>query len=250
VARTTPFHPGRRRRSRSQGAFAEPWRTRRLCRALLGLVAVKAFACGSVIALLLAALVSSGIGGAATPTRIVAHVTPFAADGTLRGGLRVAVRGTGTCEAGSDALSSAVYRCFSSHRVLDPCWRDHRRSKPVVVVCLLMPWAKSVVELTLNANPGPTTGTSATRGEPWGIELTTGQRCIALQGAHDTVNHQGGGVPIDYSCGGTLVLLRGVDRSSSMWTIRAARTRSSQPDVIVGSRTIKVAWFGGNSPRS
>lgn len=222
----------------------------RLCHPVLGLVAVKAFAYSSVITLLLAGLISSSMAAAATATRIVARVTPFAADGSLRGGLHVAARGTGTCEPGSDALSSAVYRCFSSNRVLDPCWRDHRRAKPVVVVCLLTPWAKSVVELTLNANRGSTTGTSTTRGEPWGIELTTGQLCIALQGAHDTVNHRGGGIPIDYSCGGTLVLLRGVDRSSSTWTIRAARTRSPQPDVIVGSRTIKVAWFGGNSPRS
>jgi hypothetical protein len=194
------------------------------------MVVLRAFVSGSVITLLLAGLFSSG--GAASDaagTQVVARVTPFAADGELRGGLRIVAHGTGICEAGSDAVYSAAYRCFSSHRVLDPCWRDHRRAKPVVVECLLTPWAKTVVQLTLNTSPGPTTGTTATRGKPWGIQLATGQRCIALQGAHDTANHKEGGIPIDYSCGGTLVLLRGVDRSSSTWTIRAARTRSPQP---------------------
>ena len=206
---------------------------------------MKPFANSAVIALLLAGLISSRVAANLTGTHVVARVTPFAANGTLRSSLHVAAHETGICEPGSDALSSAVYRCFSSHRVLDPCWRDHRRPKPLTVICLLTPWANGVIQLTLKTNPGPTTGTSATRGEPWGIELTTGERCIALQGAHDTVNHNGGGVPIDYSCGGTLVLLRGVDRSSATWTIRAARTRPREPDVILGPRAIKVAWFAG-----
>ena len=200
------------------------------------------------VGLALAVGLVAGIAEAGVQTRVVAHVTPFAASGALRGGLSVTSRRTGMCEPGSDSLASAVYRCFSGNRVLDPCWRESDAPHLIEVVCLLTPWAKTVTQLTLKTSPAPTTGTSSTDGEPWGLELANGQRCIAFQGSHDTVNHKEGGIVIDYLCGGTLVLLRGIDRSSSTWTIRAARARWPRPDALVGSKAIEIAWFGGNHP--
>jgi hypothetical protein len=176
--------------------------------------------CATVITLALVGMLDEGKASEVSTTQVVVGVTPFAADGKLRDGVRVAARDSGVCEPSSEAFSGAVYRCFSAHRVLDPCWRSQRASKkPFVVVCMLRPWENSVVQLTLSKDPGRATGSPTTQERPWGIELASGQRCIEVQGAHDTVNHKARGVVIDYSCGGTLVLLRGVDRSSE-WTDR------------------------------
>jgi hypothetical protein len=114
-------------------------------------------------------------------------------------------------------------------------------------VCLLAPWAKTVVLLALEAKPARATGTSSTAGSPWGLELANGRRCVAVQGSHDTVSHREGGTVIDFSCPGGLLLLRGVDRTTPIWKIRAARARWPKPDLVIGKMNVRVAWFGGNA---
>jgi len=205
---------------------------------------------GRIVAVLaLAMIVSASAHGAPAPTHVVANVTPFAEDGKLRPGLHVVRRAAGTCEPGSDVLPNDVYRCGFNNFVIDPCWRDHRASTPVVV-CLTEPWAKSVVRLALTSAPERSVGGSDPKAEPWGIELESGARCIALQGAHETVLGNGAGPTINYSCSNSLVLVSGVDRRRPLWTIRAARGSSgATPYKITGRVAIKTAWFGGNGPR-
>jgi len=196
-----------------------------------------------------ALVASASAHGAPVPTHVVASVTPFTADGKLRPGLHVVRRARGTCEPGSDVLPNDVYRCGFDNFVIDPCWRDHRSGTPVVV-CLTEPWGKSVVRLALTAAPERSVGGSDPKAEPWGIELESGARCIALQGAHETVSGKGAGPTINYSCSNDLVLVSGVDRSRPLWTIRAARGSSgATPYTITGRVAIKTAWFGGNDPR-
>jgi hypothetical protein len=196
-------------------------------------------------------LVSTASGSGAPRTGIVVNVTPFTGDGHLRGGLRIAREARGTCEPGSDSLPNNVYRCFFGNTIVDPCWRDWRSSAPSVV-CLEEPWAGTVIRLRLTAPPPRSRGHSDLSGEPWGITLSSGARCLALQGAHDTLTGREGAPVIDYYCGKTVALVRGVNRTHTDWTIRAARIthQLSHPYALIGWVPIKTAWFGGNNPLS
>lgn len=205
---------------------------------------------------LLASVTAAILVGAATAcgtprTVIVANVTPFTADGHLRSGLRVAREARGSCEPGSDSLPNNVYRCFFGNTIVDPCWRDWRASAPAVD-CLGEPWARAVIRLRLGDPPAPSSGHTDLSGEPWGIRLRSGARCLAFQGAHDTLAGKEGAPVIDYYCGTTLALVRGIDRSHATWTIRAARIthQLSRPYRLVGRVAIQTAWFGGNNPLS
>ena len=182
---------------------------------------------------------------------IATNVTPFTADGHLRRGLQVAREARGSCEPGSDSLPNNVYRCFFGNTVADPCWRDWRASDPAVV-CLEEPWARTVIRLRLTAPPEPSSGHSDLRTEPWGITLRSGARCLASQGAHDTLTGKGGAPVIDYDCSKTLALVRGINRSGATWTIRAARFthQLSHPYTLIGPAAIQTAWYGGNNPLS
>ena len=199
-----------------------------------------------------AILLHVAMAGAGTPrTVIVANVTPFTADGHLRSVLRVAQEARGTCEPGSDSLPNNVYRCFLGNTVADPCWRDWRASAPEVV-CLEEPWARAVVRIRLSAPPASSSGHSELGAEPWGIALRAGGRCLAFQGAHDTLTGKEGAPVIDYYCGRSLALVRGIDRSRATWTIRAARIthKLSHPYALIGRVAIQTAWYGGNDPLS
>jgi hypothetical protein len=202
------------------------------------------------------------LGLAAVPIAAVAHpgssratvvttVTPFTADGHLRGDLRVVQQSPGTCGPGSDTLANDVYRCSYDGMVIDPCWRDYRAAGPWVV-CLNHPWGRAVVRLRLASAPVASHGRANSNAEPWGVQLASGARCLAYQGAHDTMTGREGGAVIDYYCSANLALVRGIDRSRSSWTIRAARVthRPSRPYTFIGRVAIKIAWFGGNNPLS
>jgi hypothetical protein len=190
-------------------------------------------------------------GAAPSHTGIVANVTPFTADGRLRSDLRIVQRATGTCGPGSDALPNDVYRCSFHNLIVDPCWRDYRAVAPAVV-CLESPWGRTVIRLRLATTPAPSHGHTNLKAEPWGITLRSGARCLAFQGAHDTLTGREGSPVIDYYCRRTLALLRGIDRSHRTWTIRTARIthQLAHPYHLIGRVAIRTAWFGGNNPLS
>lgn len=79
---------------------------------------------------------------------------------------------------------------------------------------------------------------------PWAVQLTTGQRCIAGQGSHDSYE----GRVIDYSCDGPagLALLRGIDRNGATWTATAVAGSSGGRSKSTVS--VSVAWFAGPAP--
>jgi hypothetical protein len=189
--------------------------------------------------------------GASPRTTIVAGVTPFAADGHLRSGLRVVRETAGFCGPGSDVLTNDVYRCSSANLIFDPCWRDYRAVAPAVV-CLGEPWGRTVTRLRLAVTPAPSPGHTNLKAEPWGITLGSNERCLAFQGAHDTVTGKEDGAVVDYYCSRTLALVRGIDRSHPTWTIRAAHIthQLARPYVLIGRVAIRTAWFGGNNPLS
>jgi hypothetical protein len=201
--------------------------------------------------LVAAFFVGSGPGSVTPRTVVRTKVTPIDAHGDLRAGLRVSREAHGSCEPGSASLPNNVYRCFSGNFVVDPCWRDWLAVVPTVI-CLEEPWAETVVRLRLSAPPKPASGRSDLGTEPSGITLRSGRRCLAAQGAHDTLTGKGDGPVIDYYCGKTLALVRGINRSRAAWTIRAARITHhlSHAYALVGWVPIKTAWYGGNDPLS
>jgi hypothetical protein len=145
-------------------------------------------------------------------------------------------------------LPNNVYRCGFANYVVDPCWRDRRAAGPSVV-CLAHPWDTAALRILLSARLPQSSGHSNLNAAPWAIRLRSGERCINLQGAHDTVTGRGGAAVIDYSCGSNLFLVRGIDRRHETWRIRAARRtpRGVTHYALAGSVSIAAAWFGGNS---
>ena len=84
---------------------------------------------------------------------------------------------------------------------------------------------------------------------PWGVELTTGERCRLVQGAHDAVHRRGHTYVVDYGCDKpNLVLLRNL-RRGRVWRIGAARYLGlNRGYKLLGFVPIRRAYFGGLPP--
>jgi hypothetical protein len=150
----------------------------------------------------------------------------------------------GTCEAGSEVVQGA-YRCFAGNDVVDPCWEDDTGSPTSLqVVCQAEPWKHTLTTISLDSVPpysGP--GGSFT----WGVQLATGQRCLAEQGANSMVDGYG----VAYACGTdsklVLVLPLGhrIDKATPIWRIREAHLNASASGyTLAGTVGISVAWHG------
>ncbi len=172
---------------------------------------------------------------ALTATRQV-NVSPVGADGAPVSGYRTAQTvANASCEAGSEAIGRA-YRCFAGNYLYDPCWAV-RASTPTVL-CLGYPWSVTVIRLAVGA-PLSAIPAEPGIGEPWGLELADGQRCLLLQGAHSLF----AGRVIDYYCNARLLLLRGLTRTAPVW--RAASVTGVAGKQALGpSEQIRIAWFG------
>lgn len=151
---------------------------------------------------------------------------------------------SGSCESGSDVVGNVgVYRCGSGNSIVDPCWSDSSTG----VLCMLSPWATSLIHINAPRVPPGVAVTTTDLDDPWGVELTSGARCLALQGAHASF----GSNTVNYSCtGGSptgLDLLNSADRSKPTWTYRTAMLKGS---TYVAGPTVSVAsaWFAGPSP--
>lgn len=164
-------------------------------------------------------------------------------------GLQIENRGVAEeCGAGSDSVGNA-YRCFGHHRVYDPCWYAGTDGPDPIVLCQARPWEKRAYRLRVEQGglepfytPPPKTGA----GEPWGVELTTGERCIAAQGAHGTIGRR----VIDYFCETTdgrsddRLLLRGIDRSRPRWRMTSGTYDVKTGKSKVGARVEVIrAWY-------
>jgi hypothetical protein len=171
------------------------------------------------------------------PTRVVS-VSPETSEDTLKPGYYVGFHRAGmTCEDGSDVLSGD-YRCGGSVGIFDPCWADATTTLPAVS-CLFAPWSREVFRLVLTAPlapsvPGPV--------YVWGMQLSSGQRCLAYQGAHGSFDGQ----PVNYYCteSASLDLLGRPDASRPAWRIREVYTDAKGRQHYGPTVTIAIAWFG------
>lgn len=191
---------------------------------------------GFVLALLTVG-VAMGMTGTATaaPTRTV-KISPVTASDTLKPGYTVgATHYGGKCEAGSDVMAG-VYRCFAGNGVYDPCWAETNTR----VGCLPNPWSHRVVRINVNvelevSEPGPW--------YVWGVQLSTGQKCVAEQGTHDSFH----GHIVNFACGSNyqLVLLDKLNEHVSPWQIREAYYhRQGNHYTYGGVAKITLAWYG------
>jgi hypothetical protein len=184
------------------------------------------------------------------PTRVI-ESAPVDATYLPLPGLRIDERGVAdACLAGSDSVGNA-YRCHGGHYIFDPCWTDNSDPANLAVLCQVRPWDRRVYRLRVGQGGlqpffGPPLQVGAY--EPWGVELTTGERCVALQGAHSTVN--GGKRVVDYACtkrsGGRddRLLLRGIDRSHPRWKIASATYDRRTNRFHLGPKLrIVTAWY-------
>jgi hypothetical protein len=194
---------------------------------------------------------SDGSSSAPKQATEVLSVEPVDANYQPIAGLAIRDRGSASsCGAGSDSVSNA-YRCFSGNGVYDPCWTDNSDPAAAAVLCLLRPWEKQATRFTLEQGglqPFYTPPIPNSALQPWGVELATGERCIAAQGAHDTVN--GGHRVVDYGCVNKSgrrddrVLLRGIERNRPRWRIATAFYNRRTGRYKLGAKIfIDTAWY-------
>jgi hypothetical protein len=178
----------------------------------------------------------------APPTQVVS-VSPETAADTLKPSYNVQFHRAGaSCEDRSDVLPGD-YRCGGALGVFDPCWADATTTLPAVS-CLFQPWSHEVYRLVLTtplAAPNPVGAVYV-----WGMQLTSGQRCLAFQGAHGSFD----GEPINYYCpqDSALSLAGRPDATRAAWRIREVYTDAQGHERFGRSETIAVAWFGLPSP--
>jgi hypothetical protein len=186
------------------------------------------------------ALAACGPGAGATsadqPTRTL-QVSPVTSDGAPASGYHTTSQAAGaSCEPGSEAIGQA-YRCFAGNYVYDPCWAE--KSATPTVLCVTDPWQHTDVRLTVSGGLSAIPYEGSAAGEPWGVQLSDGQRCLLAQGAHSLFD----GRVIDYYCGQNLSLLRGLDTSAATWTAQSVAYKSGH--MMRGpAERIEVAWYG------
>jgi hypothetical protein len=202
---------------------------------------------GRVIGVALAVCVFAGCGRSQTrppaPATRVVSVTPESATDTLKPGYSVGFHRAGvTCE-GSEVLPGD-YRCGGSLGVFDPCWADATTTLPAVS-CLFQPWSHDVFRLELTQPLGAPNATG-TAVYVWGMQLSSGQRCLAFQGAHGSFDGQ----PINYYCPSdpALSLLGRPDARHPTWRIRELNSDARGDQRYGPSVAIAIAWFGLPSP--
>jgi pimeloyl-ACP methyl ester carboxylesterase len=179
---------------------------------------------------------------AETKPTLLVDTAPVSAVGQPKPGETITDGGTAQCEAGSDSVPQA-YRCFNGGGIADPCWLDNADAAQATVLCQEAPWTTQIVRLSVPAGglepfSGPAQPVNPSF--PWGVELSDGEQCIAVQGTHDSFN----GKVVDYACGPKYghVLLRSLNRSSPSWTYQSAYYRGSS--YTTGPvEHVSTAWY-------
>jgi hypothetical protein len=205
-----------------------------------------------VCCLLVAATLSNDARATAPQATRIVFVSPVDAVGHLLPGYRIVATVHGSCDGeGSEWAASPAYHCGSGNGIYEACWptnADPRRAIPVV--CLFTPWSHTVVRIDTNGLPALENEEQPSRRRlfPWGVQLTTGQRCLLDAGARSEFN----GHVIDYHCGSRyeFLLLRPIDQDRPLWSfgsVRWPRRRLENGHVVFEKGPtvyVQTAWFG------
>ena len=176
---------------------------------------------------------------AAPPVRTQAETfSPWTAAGTLRPGVNVVVRSSGTgCTRGSvfDAGNQYAWRCFqASGAFYDPCFAPPARSGVTEVACMDAPW--SGARLITLARPlarsswGTPRPTAAKY--PWALVLANGQRCGLIEGTAPVTD----GIGLYFGCPGGAASYPST--ATEPWTVNYAANGSDSLTPIA----VTTAW--------
>ena len=195
-------------------------------------------------------LTATGATSAASPAKVgrisrtqLFNVRPVTAKSVLKPGYKVAKTLTGaTCNPGSNVIERA-YRCFAGNGVYDPCWawNEQHRAALDAVLCLAYPWSRNAVALRVPNGLAATTGPrTPDKGDPWGLRLANGSKCIASQFSSPAPN----GRYVSYECEGpSLVVVGDFDTRRPLWLVRTGHW--SHDRLVVGPvLSVTTAWYG------
>jgi len=188
-------------------------------------------------------------------TRVV-YVRPTTKSGLLKPGYIISQRlDGGVCSEGSWVVSGVAYECGVDEGayLARSCWPIGKATKTgevfAEVFCagMGMLWTHSGVEIRLQKaqKVSPLPMKPAEQRLAWGVELTSGQRCIHLRGMADVFR----GETVWFVCTGSDIGLLGEpDRTRPVWTIREVvfhpkKDASASPSAGPLAR-ITVAWYG------
>lgn len=197
----------------------------------------------------LLAAVSLLSGGSSPASTEIVRWSPLTAAGVVKATLKVHDVGTGRCTDTYTPAGDVAYRCGRGNALYFPCWREGPNPTERVL-CAGDPWTRSITRIRspgLLLYPGVTYLDDPY--SPWAVEVTTGQRCRLVQGAHDAVHSGGRTYVVDYGCDErNLVLLRGLHRGR-VWHIGEARYLGLRAGYkLLGDVEIRRAFFGGLPP--
>ncbi|MCC5792341.1 MAG: hypothetical protein JJT82_07020 [Legionellaceae bacterium] len=136
------------------------------------------------------------------------------------------------CDAQSVFLPRAdAWRCTSEEGELDPCFVQPRSK---TLLCPLSPWhaqATRIAALSL-ANNTHFTAIDMAHGKPWAVEMSNGQRCLAVEETEKMDNQ-----PISFACAGGDRLLGKLHRCKMQWSVLWSNGKE------IEERGVKTVWF-------
>lgn len=171
-------------------------------------------------------------------TRVV-YVRPTTKQGSLKSGFRVRNRlNGGFCEG-------SYGPCSAGNGLYHWCWPHRSSATPAEVFCMRLPWERTVTQTELARRlPRASSGPHA-RSVPWGVEISTGARCVTLPGRGELFD----GKVIRFSCVAAhpeVELLGEPDRAHGLWAIQEVyyHQRGTGYDHTYGPMaSVTVAWF-------
>lgn len=187
------------------------------------------------------------------PTKII-ETAPVDSNHRAVAGLMIEEKGQAQiCSAASESAGARnAYRCFGGRFIYDPCWKDETEPDTQAVLCMTRPWDRHAFRLTLapgrRLEPFRTPPRKAGTRSPWGVELTTGERCELVHGSRGAIRRGDRLLVLDYPCDDKAgrstgrSLIRGMDRSGKQWRVTGITHTQNRDKLSPGLRIVK-AWY-------
>lgn len=126
-----------------------------------------------------------------------------------------------------------AWRCQYEDKTIDPCfiktYGSHKEAR-----CPQSPWDNQSIVIALE-NPVENLSPESldfSRTLPWGLELSTGEKCLSVEEGRYFDN-----MPVRYVCDEKSLLFGNIQRCKTLWTIL------QQKNGLVETVEIKKAWF-------
>lgn len=126
-----------------------------------------------------------------------------------------------------------AWRCAAADKIYDPCFVKQFGSLQQAV-CPQSPWSGESVQINLSSplDNSQHIELDMSRAFPWAIELTSGEKCQAVDAGEIYDN-----LPIRYLCNSQAVLLGHIQRCKALWSI-LQRDKDG-----VSTAMVAKAWF-------